>query len=60
MDVRIDEQEKVLTVDDDEEAHVFDIVDDQELAYRTSDDTSDRPPDDVVERLETDGYIVRP
>lgn len=58
MDVRIDEDAAVLSVDDGDETHAFDVVDDRELWYRESDGTSATPPDEVVEELEERGYIV--
>lgn len=58
MDVRTDESAATLRVDDGDESHAFDIVDDRELWYRTSDGTSAVPPDEVVEELETRGYVV--
>lgn len=57
MDIEIDD-EKRLAVDDGDEAHLFDVVDDQELWYHDSDGSSATPPDDVVEELERRGYVV--
>ena len=58
VNLEIDDEQRVLAVDDGEESHAFDLVDDRELWYRSSDDTSATPPDEVVEELEARGYVV--
>lgn len=56
MDVTEDDARVV--VDYDGAKYTFEIVDEEELEYGASSGEDTEPPDEVVERLETRGYIV--
>ncbi|WP_207589102.1 hypothetical protein [Halomontanus rarus] len=58
MDLTVEDARVV--VDDDGTAYAFEVVGDNALEYRDSSSTDAAVPDDVVEALEAEGYIVHP
>lgn len=58
MDMTVEDARVV--VDDDGTDYAFEVVGDNALEYRDSSSTDAAVPDDVIEALEAEGYIVHP
>lgn len=58
MDMTVEDGQVV--VDDDGTDYAFEVVGDDALEYRDSSGTDAAVPDDVIEALEAEGYIVHP